>query len=125
MVQLIRNDGVFRTEQRLEQAAVGIEAGAVQDRVRGAEEFADFFLERFVNTLSAANEPHRGKAIAPAVKRFVRGLNDLGMLGQAEIVVRAQVEDGLAVAHADVRILRRRDNPFPLVGAGGKDVVEL
>ena len=38
VVELVGDDGVFVVEQRLEQAAVGVEAGAVEDRVLGAEE---------------------------------------------------------------------------------------
>ena len=40
VVQLVGDDGVFRAQQRLEQAAVGVEAGGVEDRVLGAEELA-------------------------------------------------------------------------------------
>ena len=38
VVQLVGDDGVFRSEQRFKQPAVGIKAGAVKNRVLGAEE---------------------------------------------------------------------------------------
>jgi hypothetical protein len=37
MVQRVADDGVLLAQQRLEQAAVGIEGGGVQDRVLGAQ----------------------------------------------------------------------------------------
>ena len=43
--------------------------------------------------LRAADEPHRCQPVAPTVERLVRGLDDRGMVGQAEIIVGAQIED--------------------------------
>ena len=40
VVEFVGDDGVLRSQQRLEEPAVGIEAGAVEKRVLGAEELA-------------------------------------------------------------------------------------
>ena len=45
VVELVGDDGVLGAEQRLEHAAVGVEAGGVQDRGLGAEELRQPRLE--------------------------------------------------------------------------------
>ena len=44
VVERVGNDRVVFVEQRFEQAAVGVEAGGVEDRVFGAEEIGDRLL---------------------------------------------------------------------------------
>ncbi len=68
--------------QRLEQAAVGVEAGGVEDRVLGAEECRQPPLELAVHGLRAADEAHRGHAVAVAVERRVRGGDDRGVVAR-------------------------------------------
>ena len=91
VVQRVRNDRVLFDEQRLEQAAIGVEAGAVEDRVLHAEEARDPRLELLVLLLRAADEAHRGHAVAVAVERGLRRLAQLLAVGEAEIVVGAEV----------------------------------
>jgi hypothetical protein len=45
VVELVADDGVLGAEQGFEQAAVGVEAGRVEDGVLGAEELADRLFE--------------------------------------------------------------------------------
>ena len=97
--------GVLLAEQRLEQAAVGVEARGVEDRVLGAEELAELRLELLVDALRAADEAHAGHAVAPLVERRLRRGLHVRVLRQAEVVVGAQVEHRLAVRHADGRAL--------------------
>ena len=52
------------------------------------------------------------------------GLDDGGMIGQAEVVVGAEVDD-LAAADADGRALRPLELPFASCRARGSQVVEL
>ncbi len=40
------------------------------------------------------------------------------MIGQSQVIVRAQVEDRLAVGDADVRPLRRGDDPLGFIQPG-------
>ena len=61
-------------------------------------------FELLVRLLRAADEPDRGQPVAPVVEGLVRGLDDLGMIGQAEVIVGAHVQD---VGPA----LRRRRGP--------------
>ena len=49
-------------------------------------------LELLVHLLGAADEADGGHAVAPAVQRLVGGGDDLGVVGEAEVVVGAEVE---------------------------------
>ena len=75
VVQRVGDDRVLLAEQRLEQAAVGVEAGGVEDGVLHAEEARDLRLELLVHVLRAADEAHRGHAVAVAVERCLGGLD--------------------------------------------------
>ena len=101
---------VVGAEQRLEHAAVGVEAGGVEDRVLDAEEGGDAALQLAVEGLRAADEAHARHAVAPLVERAVGGGEQLGVAGEAEVVVRAEVQHGLGAA-------RPRGSPGP--GARG------
>jgi len=77
-----------------------------------------------VDLLRAADEPHRGEPVAPAVKRGARGGGQLGMIRQPEVVVGAKVQHPVARGHRDVGVLRGGENTLALVQAGGLDVGE-
>jgi hypothetical protein len=96
VVQLIREDRVVGTEQRLEDAAVRVEARDVEDRRLHPEERGDAPLQLLVQRLGAADEAHAGQPVAPLVERLVRGLQERLVAGEAEVVVRAEVENGSA-----------------------------
>ena len=132
VVEGVRDDGVLRAEQGLEQAAVGIETRGVEDRVVGAEKVRNGSLELLVQVLRAADEPHAGETEAMIVQRLVGGGDDVRVVGEAEVVVGAKVDelttrtsrDGrrravggglLRLPDAGVAARRRRHRP----GAGG------
>ena len=118
MVQRVTDDGVFRSEQGLEQAAVGVKTGRVKNRVFGAEKGADAFLEGLVNRLRPADKPDRRHTIAVLVKRLVGSGNDLGVIGEAQVVVRAEVQDLFRVAiglYVDGGLLGSGDQALLLV----------
>ena len=96
MIQLVGDDGILRAEQGLEQAAIGVETGGVEDGVVGAEELGEGRLEVLVYLLRAADETHGGEAVAPAVKRRVRGGDEFGMVGEAQVIVGAEIQHFLA-----------------------------
>ena len=64
-------------------------------------------LELGVDRARADDEARRARAGAPAVERVVRGRDHGGMRGEAEVVVRRERHDGVAVGHA-VRRSRSR-----------------
>jgi hypothetical protein len=92
MVQGVADDRVLGAEQGFEEAAVGVEAGAVQDGVLGSQKFGQAALKLLVHVLGAADETHGGQAVAVAVQGLVRGFDEALVAGQAKIVVGAEVE---------------------------------
>jgi hypothetical protein len=69
VVERVGDNRVLLAEQRLEQAAIRVETGGVEDRVLHAEEARQPRLQLFVLLLCAADEAHRGHAVAIAVER--------------------------------------------------------
>jgi len=49
-----------------------------------------------------------------ALERGLRRFDDPRMVGEAEVIVRAEVQDGAAALHPDDRSLRPLDDPFAL-----------
>ena len=96
----------------------------VEDGVFLAEEFGDGLFQLFVQLLRAADEAHAGKAIALLLEALMGRLNDLGMIGEAEVVVGAEV-DYFVAADRDGRALRRLDQPLALVETGLLELFEL
>ena len=100
MVQGVGDDGVLGGEERLEHAAVGVEAGRVEDGVIGMEIVGDGFLELLVDVLGAADEADGGHAVAARVDRFLGGGREPGAVGQAEVVVGTEIQGLAAVLSA-------------------------
>src|SRR5271165_3145911 len=77
--------------------------------------------------LRAADEPHRGHAEAERVHRALGGGDDLGMIGEAEVVVCAEIES-LARARAggdpDASALRPGQEPLAFQKARRLDLIE-
>ena len=127
VVEGVGNDCVFLAEQRLEQPAIGVEAGGEQDGVVLLQIAGDRFLEAAVERLRPADEAHRGHAEAELVHRPARRGNDLRVIGEAEIVVGAQVDEVAPAAlclHLHMAALRSGDQALRLEEAGGFEIVE-
>lgn len=125
MVERVGNDRVVLAEQRLEQAAVGIEAGRVEDGVFGTEELGDGAFELLVQILGAADEAHRGHAEAVAIQRVLGGLDDVRVIGQAQIIVGAEIQHAAAIGQGDLGRLRAGDDALGLEQALGLDRVQF
>ena len=97
VVERVADHHVGLVEDGLEETSVGIEAGAVEDGVVGAEERRHPRLELFVHALRATDEAHRCHAEAVIVHSLRCGLHQRRMVGEAEVVVRAEIEDLAAV----------------------------
>ncbi len=105
MVERVGDDRVVLAQDRLEQPAVGVEAGGVEDRVVGAEEAREGVFEVFVQGLGPADEAHRRHAIAVAIHRLGGRPPEAFVVGQAQVVVGTEVDDLGAVVEGDHRIL--------------------
>ena len=118
MVERIRDNGILFRQQRLEQTAIGIEAGGIEDRRFHAQEGRNPRLELLVLFLRATDEANRGHAVAIAVERLLRGLGKLLVVGKTEIVVGAEIEDACAAEHGDLAGLLGGDDTLRLEEAG-------
>ncbi len=124
VVELVADHRVLLAEERLEQAAVGVEAASVKNGIVRAEEPGERGLEILVHALRAADEAHRGHAEPISIETALRCSDQPRIVGETEIVVRAEVEDFLAIGQADGRRLRAADNALGLVEALGANAVE-
>ena len=118
VIERVADHGVLFPEQGLEQAAVGIEAGRIEDRVLHAEKRGEPLFELPMHALGAADEPHRGDAVAVAIERLVRRLKHRGMIGESQVVVGAEIDHLAAVGEPHDRALRGADDAFALEKAG-------
>ena len=116
VVQLVGDDRILRAEQRLEQAAVRIKAGGIEDGVLHAQEIGNLLLEFLVHFLRAADEAYRSHAVTPFIEALLAGLDQVRVVGEAEVVVRTEIQHMLA-GHIDISLLLRGDHAFLLVQA--------
>ena len=127
MVQAIGNDRVLLAHQRLEHAAVGVETGSEYDRIVLTEVPGDRAFEFAMQRLRPADEAHRRHAEAECVHRALCSGDHLGMIGEAEIIVGAEVEHrSLARVRgdADASALRPGEETLALGEPGRVDLVE-
>ena len=124
VVEGIGDDGVLIGQEGFEDTAVGVEAGSIEDGVLGAEELGDFLLQFLVQVLAAADEADGGHTVAAGVHTLLGGFDELGIVGEAEVVVGAEVEALLAFHH-DFGALGALDDAFVFVQAGSFDVSQF
>ena len=117
MVERVGDDRILGAQQRLKQAAVGVEAGRIEDRVVHAQKLRNLALKLLVHALRAADEAHGGQSIAPYVVALLGRADDLRVIRQAQIVVGAHVEHALRLRRVDAAALGRRDDALVLIGA--------
>ena len=132
VVERVGDDRVLLAEQRLEEAAVGVEARPVEDGVVGAEEAGDGLLQALVEVLRAADEAHAGEAEAVRVEGLLRGGEHRGVRGEAEVVVGAEVQHLLRRRRARlvsgagmVRCRSHRQDSILQFGIGGTTVCRM
>jgi hypothetical protein len=117
MVERVGDDRVFLAEDGFEEPAVGVETAGVEDGVLGLEETAEPSLQRLVEVLGAADETDRSHSKTGSLQRLARRLDHPGVVGQAEIVVGAEVEDFAPPLDANDGVLRREEDALALVKA--------
>ena len=115
VVEGIRDDCILRAEKGLEHAAVCIEAGCVEDGVLCLEILRHDLFKFLVDVLGAADEAHGRHTVAAAFHCLFGGLGQAGVVGQAKVVVGAEVERLAAVLERYFRALGACYIPFILV----------
>jgi len=125
MVQFIGDDGVFGIEQCLKQAAVGIEAGTIEDSVFRAQKRTDPLFKLLVDGLRTADESNASEAVTPVVQRLLRGLDHRRMIGKAKIIVRAKIQNRRTVGNGNPCLLWPDDHALAFVQACALDLGDL
>jgi hypothetical protein len=97
VVQRIGEDDVIGTAQRRDRTDVREVTGGEQDSVLGPLEGGERILEVGVDTRRPADEPRRAGARPPSPRGFGRGDRETRVVGQTEVVVRAQQDDPTSV----------------------------
>ncbi len=123
VVELVGEDEVFFAEDRADGAGVGREAALEDHAGLDILEARDLFLELHVDAHGAGDGAHRARAHAVGARGGERGLNELGVVGEAEVVVAGEVDHFAAVVVADRRLLIVEDAQLEM-GALGAQVVE-
>ena len=118
VIERVGDDCIIRRQERLEYAAVGVEAGRIQDRIFRVEEIRNGLFEALVDVLRAANEAHRAHAIASSLHRFLRRLDEPRVVCQPKIVVGAEIKRLRPVFEGNLRALGRCYIPFVFVEPG-------
>ena len=95
VVQLVREDHVARAGERADRSDVREIARAEEDAGLAALERGEPLLESPVDRHRPGNQARGAGADAPAHGRVRRGLADARMVGEPEVVVRAQQQTGL------------------------------
>ena len=109
MVELIADNCVFRSQDGLEETAVCIEAGGVEDGVIGAEEAGDLLLKLFVDILSTADETNGSNAVASLIVGSLSSVDQSLVVAQTEVVVCTHIDYGSAVLELNLCALWRYD----------------
>ena len=123
VVERVGEHDLALTGERRHDPRVGEIAGAEQHARLPALEVREALLEAAVDGHVPGDQPRRAGARAPAHRSVGRSLAHARVVGQPEVVVRAQQQDRLAVEdHA--RALRARDLARPAVQAELLELVE-
>jgi len=128
VVEYVADNGVVWSEQGLEQPAIGIETRWVQYRVFSAKKGANACFKFLVYRLCSTDEPYRRHPIAVFIQRLVRREDNLRMIGEAQVIICAQVEYMLGRpidAYIDGGLLGPRNESFRLKKALGPERLSL
>src|SRR5690606_15536034 len=84
-------------------------------------EFSQLPFELTVKILRAADEPNRGHSETSIVEGLVGGLNNVGMVGETQIVIGAKIK-GLPILGVNNGPLRRGNDSLFFIQSGGSDL---
>ena len=118
MGQNVVEDQIVRPEQVADAGDVGGMAGDEDDRGRGGQESGQGLLQITMHLLLAGDQATGAGAGAVAVDRVLGGGGDLRMVGQADVVIDAEVDErtpvdagyasGSALVDAKIRVVAGR-----------------
>ena len=118
VIERVEHGHVAAAEQARQHAEVHLEAGREDERGLAPRELREPLLELDVEVERAVEQPRARHAGAVDRERDGGRLLDLGMVREAEVVVRPEHHE-LAVAAQHDRILGRRERPVVGIHPGG------
>jgi len=77
-----------------------------------------------VNLLGTADKPHRRKPKAPLVKAAGGGLDNLRMVGQAQIIIGTEIQHRPIGLYSNTILLRTDNNPLVFIQAVTANLIE-
>jgi hypothetical protein len=116
MIQRIGNDVVFGCKDCGDSAGIGGEARLEHYAGFGILELRNVVLQLHVDTHGAGDRPNGTRSSAEFLGCLHCGLHQLGMVGEAEVIVAGEV-DHLAAIEAGDRLARRFEHAQALVSA--------
>ena len=129
VVERVGDDGILRGQQRLEDAAVGVETRSIEDGVLRMEEVGNSLFQLFVQILGSADEADGGHTVAALVHGLLGRVDQSLGIRQAEVIVGTEIQCYATVLEGDFRALGRGDVPFVLVQAslldGGQFILQV
>ena len=118
MVQAVGNHGICGSKKRLKQPSVRVETGGKQDAVLFAQKPRQPLFQLTVNVLRTTDKPDRGHAVTVIIIGLFRRSDQIGVIGQPQIIVGTEVHDIFALlslpAHIDASGLSRGDGALML-----------
>jgi hypothetical protein len=114
MIERVRDHRILGAEQGFEQTGVRVETGRVQDGIVHAQKLGQPLFQLVMHAVGAADEADRRHAETIFGQPFPGCRDQIGIVGQPEIVVGAEVDD-FALRDLDGGTLRRMQFSFMLV----------
>ena len=125
VVQLVGDHRVLGPQQGLEETAVGVEAGGVENGVVHAQKLRQLPLQLLVDGLGAADKPHGAQAEAPPVIALLGRLDEGRVVAEPQVVVGAHVHHPLGLGGVDAGELGCGDHPLLPPGPRLPDGLQL
>ena len=119
VVELVGEDEVLFAEDGADGAGVGGESALKDDAGLDVLEARNLFFELHVDAHGSGDGAHRARAHAEGARGGEGGFNELGMVGQAKVVVAGQVDDlaAVVVAHRGLLIVEHAELEVRALGA--------
>ena len=101
MVEAVLIDAVTTPQQRRYHSHIGHITGGKQQRPGPSGEIRQFFLQRVMFGLMAAHQMGSPAAHPIALRRVLKGMDDLGLIGEPQVIItpEGQILASVALNH--------------------------
>src|SRR5580704_19467648 len=124
MVKGIRHDVILGSENSRNRARIRRESGLENHASFGLFEFCNASFQFQVQAHGARDRPYRARTGPELLRRFNLRLDELGMIGESEVVVAGEINYFAAVEAGD-RLASGLEHTQALIGASFAPCIEL